>query len=155
VTHPSLPNYLAIGGGSTFAVTDDNAPSAHPISGASVFGQTLTAGKPARLYAETMPSNCDLTDSGSYAVKHNEWAYFNDATERSGCTANDVPMGTTTSGNLISDINAGRLPVTGQMTPNLCNDAHDCSLATADTWLNGWVPKLWPDPIIRRAISAF
>jgi hypothetical protein len=146
LTHPSLPDYLAIGGGSTFGVTDDNPPSSHPISGASVFGQTLAAGKTAKTYAETMPSNCDLTSSGSYAVKHNEWAYFTDASERAGCTANDVPMGSTSGGNLLDAITAGRLPVTGQMTPNLCNDAHDCSLATADSWLNGWVPTLMAGP---------
>jgi phosphatidylinositol-3-phosphatase len=73
-------------------------------------------------------------------------AYFNDVNERSGCNANDVPLGSTTSGNLRSDIDAGRLPVTGQMTPNLCNDAHDCSLDVADAWLNGWVPMLMAGP---------
>jgi hypothetical protein len=146
MTHPSLPNYLAIGGGSTFGVTDDNPPSSHPVSGASVFGQTLAAGKTAKVYAESMPTNCALTNSGSYAVRHNEWTYFSAATERSGCNANNRPMGTTSSGNLVSDINAGKLPVTGQMTPNLCNDAHNCSLATADTWLNAWVPKLMAGP---------
>jgi acid phosphatase len=145
-THPSLPNYLAIGGGSTFGVTDDNPPSSHSISGASVFGQTLAAGKTAKVYAETMPTNCALTNSGTYAVKHNEWAYFSDATERSGCNTNDVSMGTTATGNLLNDVKAGQLPVTGQMTPNLCNDAHDCSLATADTWLDGWIPKLMAGP---------
>lgn len=146
VTHPSLPNYLAIGGGSTFSVTDDNPPSSHPLSGSSVFGQTLAAGKTAKTYAEDMPSNCALSSSGGYAVRHNEWAYFADTAERSGCNVNDVPMGTTSSGNLLNDINAGGLPVTGQMTPNLCNDAHDCSLATADNWLNLWVPKLMAGP---------
>jgi acid phosphatase len=146
VTHPSLPNYLAIGGGDTFGVSDDNPPSSHPISSATVFGQTIAAGRTAKTYAETMPSNCDLTNSGNYAVKHNEWAYFNSAAERSACNADDVPMGTTSSGNLVNDINGGRLPVTGQMTPNLCNDAHDCALSTADNWLNGWVPKLMAGP---------
>ncbi|MBA3783853.1 MAG: phosphoesterase, partial [Nocardioides sp.] len=29
ITHPSLPNYLAMTGGSTFGVTDDSAPSAN------------------------------------------------------------------------------------------------------------------------------
>ena len=43
-THPSLPNYLAIAGGSTFGVADDNGPSSHPIAGDSVFDQTITAG---------------------------------------------------------------------------------------------------------------
>jgi acid phosphatase len=146
ITHPSLPNYLAIGGGDTFGITDDNPPSSHPISGPSVFGQTLSAGATAKTYAESMPSNCDLTSSGNYAVKHNEWAYFNDVAERTACNSYDVPMGTTSSGNLLNDLDAGRLPVTGQMTPNLCDDAHDCSLATADTWLSGWVAKLMAGP---------
>src|SRR5690242_19624693 len=39
IRHPSLPNYLAIAGGSTFGVTDDNDPSAHRIRGNSVFDQ--------------------------------------------------------------------------------------------------------------------
>ena len=29
-THPSLPNYLELWAGSTFGVTDDDLPAAHP-----------------------------------------------------------------------------------------------------------------------------
>lgn len=146
VTHPSLPNYLAIAGGSTFGVADDNAPSSHPISGDSVFDQTITAGLHAKTYAEGMTSNCMLSNTGRYAVKHNPWAYFNGATQRANCNANDVPLGTTSTGNLRNDIDAGTLPNTGMMIPDLCNDAHDCSLLTADNWLNGWVPQLMSGP---------
>jgi hypothetical protein len=28
------------------------------------------------------------------------------------------------------------------ITPNLCHDMHDCSTATGDTWLAGFVPKI-------------
>jgi hypothetical protein len=76
MTHPSLPNYLAIAGGSTFGVTDDIDPSDHPISGHSVFGAALRAGLSARVYAENMPGPCALTSSGNYLVRHNPWAYF-------------------------------------------------------------------------------
>ncbi|HKC26548.1 MAG TPA: alkaline phosphatase family protein [Jatrophihabitans sp.] len=146
VTHPSLPNYLAVAGGNTFGVSDDNAPSSHPIAGDSVFDQTVRAGKSARTYAESMTSNCQLSSSGNYAVKHNPWAYFNGSTQRSNCKAGDVPMGTTASGNLLKDINSGSLPNSGMMVPNLCNDAHNCSLGTADTWLKSWLPKLMAGP---------
>jgi acid phosphatase len=146
VTHPSLPNYLAIAGGDTFGVSDDNAPSSHPISGDSVFDQTVARGLSAKTYAEGMTSNCMLTNTGRYAVKHNPWAYFNGATQRANCNAGDVPLGTTTSGNLRTDIDAGALPQTGMMIPDLCNDAHDCTLATADNWLAGWVPALMNGP---------
>lgn len=145
-THPSLPNYLAIAGGDTFGIADDNAPSSHPIAGDSVFDQTITAGKTAKTYAEGMTSNCMLSNTGRYAVKHNPWPYFNGATQRASCNANDVPLGTTSSGNLRNDINAGNLPNTGMMIPDLCNDAHDCTLVTADDWLNQWVPQLMNGP---------
>ena len=144
IAHPSLPNYLAIWGGSTFGVTSDCSvgESGCIPTAPSVFGQTLAAGKTARAYQESMTSNCQTGGSGSYAPRHGPWPYWLDSTERNGCSANDVPSGTTSSGNLLNDINAGSLPVTGEVTPNLCNDAHDCSLATADNWLAAWIPKV-------------
>jgi acid phosphatase len=76
VSHPSLPNYLALSGGSTFGVTDDRDPSAHPLAGQSVFGQALAAGKTATVYAESMPTNCAVSNSGNYAVRHTAWPYY-------------------------------------------------------------------------------
>jgi acid phosphatase len=146
VRHPSLPNYLAIAGGDTFGVTDDNPPSSHPVAGDSVFDQTIAAGGTAGIYAEAMPGNCALTSSGDYAVKHNPWAYFNGATQRANCQKYDVPLGTTVGGNLITDIDAGTLPDTGMIVPDLCNDAHDCSLTTADAWLSHWIPTIMAGP---------
>ncbi|MCU1593746.1 MAG: phosphoesterase, partial [Frankiales bacterium] len=32
LTHPSLPNYLAMAGGSTFGVHDDNNPASHKLT---------------------------------------------------------------------------------------------------------------------------
>jgi phospholipase C len=146
VTHPSLPNYLALAGGDTFGVTDDNSPSSHPIAGDSVFDQSIAVGRTAKTYAEAMTTNCQQGSSGRYAVKHNPWAYFNGTTQRANCTANDVPMGTPTLGSLLSDVKAGTLPATGMMIPDLCNDAHDCSLGTADGWLKDWLPALMAGP---------
>jgi phosphatidylinositol-3-phosphatase len=28
------------------------------------------------------------------------------------------------------------------ITPNLCNDTHDCSISTGDNWLKTWVPQI-------------
>jgi acid phosphatase len=131
ITHPSLPNYLAIAGGSTFGVLDDASPSSHPVHGNSVFGQAVTLGKTARVYAEGMPRRCALESGGRrYAVKHNPWAYF--VGERHACHRNDVSLAT-----LRGDIAAGELPNAGMVVPNLCHDAHDmdCSLGDADRWL--------------------
>lgn len=139
VTHPSLPNYLAIAGGSTFGVDDDAAPSAHRLSGASVFGRAVRAGSTARLYAEAMGSRCQLESSGTYAVKHNPWAYF--VRERRLCRADDVPLR-----RFARDVDAGTLPAVGMVIPDLCNDAHDCSLDRADSWLRNRVRRVMSGP---------
>lgn len=148
ISHPSLPNYLAIAGGSTFGVTDDNDPSVNAAkvgTASSVFDQALARGDTAKTYAESMPSNCALTSSsGLYAVRHNPWTYFDAG--RAGCNTFDVPAGTPTSGALASDIATGSLPDVGLVVPNLCNDAHDCSLTIADRWLKGWLPAILTSP---------
>jgi acid phosphatase len=142
LTHPSLPNYLAIAGGSRFGIHDDDPPVAHPLGGSSVFGQVLAAGKVAKTYAEGMTRACQLSSTGRYAVKHNPWAYFTSRSERAGCRRFDVPAGTPTKGRLHKDILGGTLPTFGLLIPDLCHDAHDCSLATADRWLHGWLGPL-------------
>ncbi len=137
VAHPSLPNYLAIAGGSTFGVRDDRPPSAHRLPGPSVFGQVLAGGGTVRTYAEGMPQPCQTSDGGRYVVRHNPWTYFVD--ERAACRQHDVASGTATNGALHDDVVAGRLPTFGLLVPDRCNDAHDCSLGTADRWLDGWL----------------
>ncbi len=149
VTHPSLPNYLALAGGSSYAVTNDAGPAAHPIGGSSVFGQALSHGKTAKTYAEGMSVNCGTTGTSRYAVKHNPWAYFASGAERPNCRRWDVPAGTTTAGNLRHDIDAGTLPTVGLLVPDLCHDAHDCSLGTADSWLRSWLAVVMRGPDYR------
>jgi len=140
ITHPSLPNYLAITGGDTFGVTDDGPPSAHPLSGTSVFGQALAAGKTADLYAESMAEPCALTGKGNrgYAVRHNPWAYYVD--ERPACAAAEA------GGDFLAAARANALPNAGMLIPNTCNDAHDtdqsCDLGVADNWLRQQLPTV-------------
>jgi acid phosphatase len=143
ITHPSLPNYLAIAGGSTFGVTDDDGPSTNGRKvgrSRSVFDEAIARGHTAKTYAESMPSNCYTHPSGNYAVKHNPWPYF--GAGRRNCLKYDVPMGTPRRGALARDIRTGHLPSIGMAIPNLCNDAHDCSLTRADRWLEGWLPSI-------------
>jgi hypothetical protein len=140
VSHPSLPNYLAATGGSTFGVTDDASPSAHRINADSIFAQVEQAGLTWRSYNESMPKNCDTASSGSYAVKHNPAAYY--VAIRTACDVNDVPL----EGAFDRDIAAGSLPSFSLVTPNLCNDTHDCAVAVGDAWLATWVPKILAGP---------
>jgi hypothetical protein len=144
IRHPSLPNYLALAGGSTAGVSDDADPQFHPVAGQSVFGAALAAGQTAKSYQEGMATNCQAKPAGGYAPKHNPWAYYTD--ERSACEAFDVPAGTPSNGALHSDVATGSLPTVAEVTPDLCNDAHDCSLATADNWLQTWLTQIFAGP---------
>jgi len=139
IRHPSLPNYLAIAGGSTFGVTDDNDPSAHRIRGNSVFDQARRAGRTAKVYADSAPSSCALTSSGLYAVRHNPWTYFVD--HRPACRRYDV-----NASALGSDAAAGHLPTVGMVIPNLVHDAHDAPLAVADAWIRQQVQAVQAGP---------
>jgi phospholipase C len=136
VAHPSLPNYIAATSGGTQGITDDNPPSSHPLAVSSIYSQVKAAGKTWRDYEESAPSNCPLTSSGNYAVKHDPAPYYTGI--RTDCANWDVPMGTTGSGNLRSDLDANTLPDFAFLTPNLCNDTHDCSIDTGDAWLQSW-----------------
>ena len=139
-THPSLPNYLAIASGSTHGVTTDAAPADNvTVTGESVFGRAIAAGLTAGVYADAMPRPCTLTPSGRYAVKHNPWPYFVD--ERALCREHDLSMSA-----LGADITAGSLPNAGMVVPDLCHDAHDCRLSTADKWFAGWMTRIQAGP---------
>jgi len=141
IRHPSLPNYIAIAGGSTYGITSNDAPSSNkPVRGVSVFGQAIKAGKTAGLYAEDMPGNCHRNDGGNrYVVRHNAWAYF--SAERGMCEQFDVP-----TSHLDGDIASGELPNVAMVIPNNCNNAHDCSLGSADDWFRQWMPKIFNGP---------
>ena len=147
ISHPSLPNYVALWSGDTQGISSDCGvgPGCQP-GAPSVWGQTIAAGGTAKAYQESMTSNCQTSSAGAYVARHGPWPYFADATERAECNANDVPLGTTSAGSLLNDINSGNLPVTGEVTPNLNNDAHDGTLAQADTWLGQWLPVIMAGP---------
>jgi phospholipase C len=139
VTHPSLPNYLAATSGSTGGVRTDCGPTSCPQNRASLFGQIAAAGKSWRAYDESMPSNCFLSATSSYAPKHNPAVYFTRV--RSRCRNWDIPMGGT-SGHFATALSHRTLPAFSFVTPNICHDGHDCSTGTADAWLGGWLDRI-------------
>jgi phospholipase C len=136
VTHPSLPNYIAMMGGDTFRITSN-------CSGCFVDATSLpdlieASGRTWRTYQERMPSPCYLGDAFKYVQKHNPFIYFTSIRENAArCQNGIVPLT-----RLDADMEANALPNFVFITPDLCNSAHDCSVATADAWLGDMVPKL-------------
>lgn len=139
IRHPSLPNYIAIAAGSTLGVADDADPSAHRLTGTSVFRQARRHGKTATVYADAMPHRCALTNSGEYAVRHNPWAYF--VRDRAACRKHDV-----NARRLRHDAAAGTLPDVGFVIPDVLHDAHDGTLAQADRWISSRIAMLTAGP---------
>jgi len=130
VSHPSLPNYLALtsGGLCGKAGTDDVTPR---CDAKSIFDQLRTNGRGWKAFAESMPAPCDLSDSSNYAVRHNPPPLYSSMAGSSYCAAHNRPLPSSISS----------LPKWTFVTPNLCDDMHDCSVATGDQWLSTWVPR--------------
>jgi phosphatidylinositol-3-phosphatase len=150
LTHPSLPNYLALTSGSTGGVRRTCTPDACPQRRTTIFDQLAGPGGGWRIYAEGMPSACHRRDSGRYVVRHNPATYFPVA----DCAAHDVPLGTATRGRLVDDLAAGRLPALTLVVPDQCHNTHDCAIDAGDEWLSQMVPRLVRSPLYRAGRTA-
>jgi len=135
VSHPSLPNYVSATSGLGYSAIAKFDGDCNPVPGcvtsaASIFGQ----GETWKAYEESMPSSCQKTNSGEYAVRHNPPPYF---TKLRGCATFDVPYT-----RLASDLSAGKLPAFSFVTPNLIDDMHDGTVADGDNWLAANLPTI-------------
>ncbi len=136
ITHPSLPNYLALTSGSTQGITSDCTSC--QVSAANLVDQLEAAHVSWRAYLEDYPGRCFAgAGSGEYAKKHAPFLYYDDVV-RSPSRCRDL-VG---FGALASDLRRGQLPRFIWITPNLCDDMHDCSVATGDRFLARTVPPL-------------
>jgi phospholipase C len=145
VGHPSLPNYIAATSGGTWGIADDGPPAEYAVSQESIFEQLASRGRTWRSYEESMPGRCVLASAALYFVKHNPPAYY--PRIRRDCARWDVPLEPTLS----RDLAHNRLPTFAFVTPNACNDMHDCSVATGDAWLGRWVPRILASRAYRSA----
>jgi hypothetical protein len=136
ISHPSLPNYLALTAGSTFGITSDCTTCW--VNSTNLADQIESSGRSWKAYMESMPSACLIGSSGTYVQKHDPWIYYNDIrTNTARCAAHVVPY--TQFG---PDMANGNVANFVWITPNLCNDMHDCSVGTGDTWLSQNVPTI-------------
>src|SRR5260221_6694692 len=135
ISHPSLPNYLALVGGDIFGIQSDcttcfvHAPNL--VDALEAGHKTWTA------YMEDLPQSCLVGDAGLYAQKHDPFIYFDDIRTNPARCQHLVPLAP-----LASELTSGHVPDLVWITPNLCSDMHDCSTATGDAWLAMWVPRI-------------
>jgi phosphatidylinositol-3-phosphatase len=142
VSHPSLPNYIALVSGSTDNIKSDciscfvNQPNLADLLDAS--GHTW------KTYQEDMPSPCFVGDAKPYYQKHNPFIYFDSIRlNASRCDRSVVPLTT-----LDSDLASNQLPNFSLIMPNYCNSGHSCPGTTADNWAFNMVNKLRASPAL-------
>ena len=133
-THPSIGNYFMMTAGQVIT-NNDNLCST--VTQDNVVRHLLTAGKTWKAYAESLPS-VGYTGCGGYpyARKHNPLSYFSDVVNSSEKN-NLVPFT-----RFASDLTNHTLPEFSFIVPNLLHDAHDGSLASADSWLKANIAPL-------------
>jgi len=134
-THPSIGNYFML---ATGQIITNNDSYSTIVTADNVVRRLLAAGKTWRSYAEDLPSvGYTGGDVGNYARKHNVFALLSDVANDTVQRKNLVPFT-----QFATDLANGTLPDYANIVPNLCNDAHDCSLGTADTWLQNNIAPL-------------
>ncbi|HEX6511721.1 MAG TPA: alkaline phosphatase family protein [Chloroflexota bacterium] len=147
VSHPSLPNYLALAGGDTFGITSDCTSCDVPDR--NIADLLAAAGISGMAYMEDLPRPCfSSPSSGRYAKKHNPFMYFDDVRNDPARCGSVVPFT-----QFATDLAANQLPQYAWITPNLCNDMHDCSVATGDQWLASNVSALLSSPAFAQQSS--
>jgi phosphatidylinositol-3-phosphatase len=150
VSHPSLPNYLAMTSGSPagLAGLDCTPSSSCDTSARSIFAQTSW-----RVFADAMPAPCYRNNAGEYAARHNPALYYTDPAVTSACPSSDLPLAG--GAGLLKELSAPRALARFVMViPNLCHDEHDCAVASGDSWLAGLVPQILRSAAYRSGTTA-
>jgi len=127
VSHPSLPNYLALTSGTTWGVADDGW---HALPAGGIGAQLTNAGLTWRAYMDGMSGTCKASGY-PYALKHDPFPYYG-----SDCPSQVVPF------SQFKQDMAGTVPNFVWITPDMCHNGHDCSTQAADTWLGQTVPMI-------------
>ncbi len=142
-THPSLPNYIMLTSGSTNGIINDNDPvSSVPVAThENLMYQLDQKGISWRAYMESMGTPCKMESSGDYCAHHDPFLYYNDVTKNADpnyCTDHVVDY----DQNFDADFASPNPPRFAWITPNMCNDMHNCPAATVDAWLKTTITKI-------------
>ncbi len=137
-THPSIGNYDDLGWGVVTTNDDGCNPNScgFPYTGDNIVREVQAVNKTWKGYSESLPSTCYFGgDSGQYAVRHSPIPYISDV--QSNCLNRYVAFEDSNLG-FAHDVASNTLPNFSFIAPNLCDDAHDCTLPGSlipDQWL--------------------
>jgi hypothetical protein len=130
VTHPSEPNYVAMLGGNTFGVKDDNPYYLNRVDKPSLISQLDQAGISWKAYLQGLPhpgyqgicypANCNGAPDKDplYVSKHNPIPNFSTSLNPHDWSR-QVPIG-----QLTTDLRRGQVPAFNFVVPDECHDQH-------------------------------
>jgi phosphatidylinositol-3-phosphatase len=137
VTHPSLPNYLALTGGSTFGFDGSDCMTCS-ISHRNLIDELEAAGISWKAYMQDLPAVCSFAaSSGGYVRRHDPFMYYRDIADNPSRCRHIVP-----ATELSRDLAHHALPRFVWLSPNICEDMHSCSTYTGDLYLRSIIPRL-------------
>jgi|SRR5580704_3727335 hypothetical protein len=137
ISHPSLPNYLAVTTGSTQGCSTDTCKGDYTPS---LGGQLNTAGIPWVSWAESMPTACDLNDAKPYVWHHNPFTHESD----SACATHDLPY--PGASGAVAALNGANAPDFVWITPNDTDNMHTGTIQQGDAWLKANIAPVLSSP---------
>jgi acid phosphatase len=168
ISHPSLPNYLALTGASTFGVATDCPPSSKlcnagasccPISAPNIVDRIESAGLTWKAYMEDYPAACGSSCSvgncftggsnSGYSAAHDPFLYYSDIVSSSARCSRIVAANSAigsppqSDDKLLADLRSTSTASNYMwLSPGLCDSMHDCSISNGDNYLRNLVPQI-------------
>lgn len=127
------PNCTLPVGTGDFGCAGDSCSS--PITDDNIFSELGRAGLTWKVYAQSLPTTGfmgDFSPDGNYVSRHNPAKWYADVINNVSLQLNIVPFT-----QFAADLQANQLPNYSIIIPDLQNDAHDGTLAQADSFLSG------------------
>jgi phospholipase C len=144
VTHPSLPNYLAILSGGTNRIRSD-------CSNCTIAGPTLVDQLEARhlswaAYLQGLPESCStVAGAGAYTEAVDPFMHATRVRDVPARCARVLPFR-----DFRADLAAGRLPAVTFVVPDLRHDMHSGPVRVADAWLRRLFQELAASAVWRQ-----
>ncbi|AZI42494.1 hypothetical protein EHF33_06800 [Deinococcus psychrotolerans] len=149
VTHPSLPNYVALIAGSTMNMVGDDP--AQSFVGATLASQLADQRLTWKGYMQGLPAaGSNVNYAGLYGKKHNPFMLSSDLVKQPKQLANVVPFE-----QLQTDLQRGQVPNFSLLVPDLCHDLHGdlrcLGRANVERTGDAFVKK-WADQIMASSV---
>jgi phosphatidylinositol-3-phosphatase len=143
ITHPSLPNYLALTTGSTLGVHRDCQTCQLPAR--NLVDQLQTAGVSWKAYYQGLPApGAPVARTGAYTKNVDPFLHLRDISTAPARARRVVPLS-----QLHADLANGRLPRLVVIAPDLGHDMHNGTVATGDAFLRRLYRELRTAPGLR------